>query len=209
MPPQTSVQLHGPILINSVMGATRLANAAADAALEGGEKELNTGNRYRPEGSGSDRPSREISHLQRREIQAPIAACLIRGFARVMGLDKALEAATAAVQEDALMAGKAMAERHGGNSMKVLARIVREVWAQDDAMTIRILEETEENLSFDVTCCRYAELYEKTEMKELGFCLSCSRDEPFTKGFNPRMRLLRTQTIMQGASFCDFRFVFE
>jgi hypothetical protein len=52
-------------------------------------------------------------------------------------------------------------------------------------------------------------MYEREGMKELGFCLSCSRDEPFTKGFNPRMKLLRTRTIMEGASHCDFRFVLE
>ncbi len=166
-------------------------------------------NQHHPEGQGTDQHTLEISHLKRREIQAPIAACLIRGFARVMGHDKAVEAATAAVQADAMMAGRIMAEKYGGNTMKELGRVVREIWAEDDAMTIHVLEETEHNLSFDVTRCRYAELYEKAEMKELGFCLSCCRDEPFTKGFNPRMRLLRTQTIMQGASLCDFRFVLE
>lgn len=166
-------------------------------------------NQHHPEGQGTDRRTLEISHLKRREIQAPIAACLIRGFARVMGQDKAVEIATAAVQADAMMAGRVMAEEHGGNTMKELGRVVREIWVEDDAMTIHVLEETEQNFSFDVTRCRYAELYEKAEMKELGFCLSCCRDEPFTRGFNPRMRLLRTQTIMQGASLCDFRFVLE
>lgn len=34
---------------------------------------------------------------------------------------------------------------------------------------------------------------------------SCSRDEPFTQGFNPDIRFARTQTIMQGAVMCDFR----
>ena len=166
-------------------------------------------NQHHPEGQGTDQHTLEISHLMRREIQAPIAACLIRGFARVMGQDKALEAATTAVQADAMIAGKIMAEKYGGNTMKELGRVIREIWAEDDAMTIHVLEETEQTLSFDVTRCRYAELYEKAEMKDLGFCLSCCRDEPFTKGFNPRMKLLRTQTIMQGSSLCDFRFVLE
>jgi hypothetical protein len=164
---------------------------------------------HHPESQRTDQQTLEISHLKRREVQAPIAACLIRGFARAMGQDKAVEAATAAVQADAMMAGRIMAEKYGGNTMKELGRVVRNTWAEDDAMTIHILEETEQNLSFDVTHCRYAELYEKAEMKDLGFCLSCCRDEPFTKGFNPRMRLLRTQTIMQGASLCDFRFVLD
>jgi len=170
---------------------------------------MNRENQHHLQSSDTDEPTFEVSHLQRREIQAPIAACLIRGFAKVMGHDKALEVATAAVQADAMMAGKMMTEKYGGNSIKVLGRVVREVWAEDDAMTIHILEETEQNLSFDVTRCRYAELYEKANMKELGSCLSCGRDEPFTKGFNPRMKLLRSQTIMQGSSRCDFRFVLE
>ena len=42
-----------------------------------------------------------INHLQRREIQAPIAACLIHGFAEALGQAKALEIATAAIREDA------------------------------------------------------------------------------------------------------------
>ena len=176
---------------------------------EGEKGEMDRENQHHPEDQGSDQQTLEISHLKRREVQAPIAACLIRGFAKVMGQDKAEEIATAAVQADAMMAGKIMAEKYGGNTMKELGRVVREIWAEDDAMTIHFLEETEQNLSFDVTRCRYAELYEKAEMKELGFCLSCCRDETFTKGFNPRMKLLRTQTIMQGSSLCDFRFVLE
>ncbi len=172
-------------------------------------KEMNRQNQRHSEPSGTDQPMVEITHLQRREIQAPVAACLIRGFAGVMGEDKAMEIATAAVQADAVAAGKIMAEKYGGNSMKELSRVVREEWAENDAMTIHFLEETERKFSFDVTRCRYAELYKKMEMKELGFCLSCSRDEPFTKGFNPRMKLLRSQTIMRGSSLCDFRFVLD
>ena len=166
-------------------------------------------NQHHPESQGTDQPTFEISHLKRREIQAPVAAFLIREFASVIGQDKAVEVATAAVQADAMMAGRIVAEKYGGNTIKELGRVVREIWAEDDAITIHVLEETEQIFSFDVTRCRYAELYEKAEMKELGFCLSCCRDEAFTKGFNPRIRFLRTQTIMQGASLCDFRFVLE
>jgi len=170
---------------------------------------MNRENQHPPEDQGTDQQPLKISHLKRREIQAPIAACLIRGFARVTGQDKALEVATAAVQADAMMAGKIIAEKYGGNTMKEMGRVVREMWAEDDAMTIHFLEETGQNLSFYVTRCGYAEFYEKAEMKELGFCLSCCRDEAFAKGLNSQMKLLRTQTIMQGSSHCDFRFVLE
>jgi hypothetical protein len=160
-------------------------------------------------GLDTNEPSARPSHLQCREIQAPVAACLIRAFASVMGFDEALEVATAAVQAEALITGRNMAEQYGGNGTAALAWVVREIWAENGAMTILFLQEAESNLSFDVTRCRYAESYEKMGMKELGFCLSCSRDEPFARGFNPRLKLLRTQTIMQGAPFCDFRFTLE
>jgi hypothetical protein len=150
-----------------------------------------------------------VSHLLRREIQAPIAAALIREFGRTLGTDRAMEIAAAAVSSDAEAAGREAAARQGGGSLAGLERLVREVWSAGDAMTVRFLEGTERRLSFDVTRCAYADLYDRLGMRELGFCLSCSRDEPFARGFNPRLRLVRTQTIMQGASSCDFRFSFE
>jgi hypothetical protein len=108
-----------------------------------------------------------------------------------------------------MMAGKRIAEKYGGNNMRELGRVVREIWAEDNAITVNFLEETQQNLSFDVTRCRYAELYEKAGMQELGVCLSCCRDEAFARGFNSQIKLLRTQTIMQGTSHCDFRFILE
>ena len=41
---------------------------------------------------------------------------------------------------------------------------------------------------------------------ELAFLLVCSSDFPFVEGFGADMRLARTQTIMQGATHCDFRY---
>jgi hypothetical protein len=57
--------------------------------------------------------------------------------------------------------------------------------------------------------CRYAGLYEEMGIKDLGFCLSCCRDEAFARGFNPLIKLVRTQTIMEGGPVCDFRFEME
>jgi len=147
-----------------------------------------------------------ISHLLRREIQAPIAAGLIRAYAAALGRERALEIAGEAVRADAAAAGREAAERMGGGTLAGLERLVREVWGAEEAMAVRFLEITAKTLCFEVTRCRYAELYERLGMRDLGYCLSCSRDEHFARAFNPRLALQRTQTIMQGASTCDFRF---
>jgi hypothetical protein len=170
---------------------------------------MNWKDRFSSECQAPSRHPGGLSLFRRWEIQAPLAARLIREFAGALGLDRALELATAAIQADAALAGRAMAQRYGGYTMMDLARVVKEVWAEDDAVTLRLLEESEARLRFDVTHCRYVELYERLGMKELGFCLSCSRDEAFARGFNPRIRLARSQTIMQGAPFCDFHFTLE
>ena len=99
-----------------------------------------------------------------------------------------------------------MADLYGDNSLKTLARVVREIWAAGDALAVRFIEETDQRLYFDVTRCRYAEMYAKLGMRDLGFSLSCCRDGSFGEGFNPKVRLERTRTIMEGAGFCDFRY---
>ncbi len=49
-------------------------------------------------------------------------------------------------------------------------------------------------------------MYRDLGMANLGFALSCARDFALVEGFNPNIKLERTQTIMQGADHCDFRF---
>jgi fumarate reductase iron-sulfur subunit len=147
-----------------------------------------------------------ITHLKLREIQAPLASSLIEGFAGEIGHEKAKEIAEKVIREDAMASGKALALQYGGNSLAELSKIVKEVWAKDGALKIKMIKETDNLLFFNVTYCGYARIYEKMGIKEMGSLLSCIRDFSFVKGFNPQIELKRTQTIMEGAKYCDFRF---
>ncbi len=69
-----------------------------------------------------------------------------------------------------------------------------------------MVELSEESFAFDVTRCRYAEMYRSLGMEDLGATLSCNRDGALIEGFNPNVEFTRTQTIMGGADRCDFRF---
>lgn len=57
-----------------------------------------------------------------------------------------------------------------------------------------------------MTRCAYAEFYKALGEPELGFLLVCTADFATADGFGADVRLTRTQTIMQGASHCDFRY---
>jgi len=148
----------------------------------------------------------EISHLQVREMQAPLVSALLKGFIEEIGQDKTFEIASKVIKEDAILSGKRLAEAYSGNSLEVMLRIVQEVWAKDETMKIENISIDENSLSFDVTRCGYAELYQKLGIQNLGNLMSCSRDFPFMDGFNPRIKLNRTKTIMEGHAICDFRY---
>ena len=75
-------------------------------------------------------------------------------------------------------------------------------------MEYKGVKETPDVLELNVTECRYAEFYKKIGAPELGFLLICSADTDFfhAEGFGANVRLTVTQTIMQGASHCEFRY---
>lgn len=146
---------------------------------------------------------KKISHLEKREIQAPLVAALLRGFAREYG-EEALESAEKTIQKDAAQAGKDLADEYGGNSFEKLLEIAKEVWAADGTMELKNIQLEKDTLSFEVTRCGYADLYAELGIKDLGTLLSCCRDYAFLDGFNPDIELVRTKTIMEGDDACNF-----
>ncbi len=160
----------------------------------------------------SDEPSIQtvdaVSQLIKREIQSPLAVCLIKEFAEHLGIEKAVSIATEAIKKDAKKIGKTMAQQYG-NTIDDLFRIVNEVWSAGDAIEFEVLKKTDTTLRFNVSRCRYVELYDKLGLRDLGFCLSCSRDVAFIEGFNPKMKFERQQTLMEGDSLCDLSFILE
>jgi hypothetical protein len=79
-------------------------------------------------------------------------------------------------------------------------------WARGDALDYRVRAQSQDIYEVDVTGCRYAQFYKELGEPELGFLLACGQDFSFTEGLGSGIMLTRTQTIMQGASHCDFRY---
>jgi len=113
-----------------------------------------------------------VSHLKRREIQAPIVSKIINGFIEQLGYERALKIISKVIEKDAIDSGNYLAERFKGSSMSELAKVVREIWCDEGAMVIDVLKENKDEFHFNVTTCLYAEVYKKLEVPELGKCLS-------------------------------------
>ena len=147
----------------------------------------------------------EIGVLKRREIEARILAPMIDAFAAEFGRERVVEIARRVIAEIARRQGRALAEQMGGNGVSHFAQS-KENWVKGDALAMDVLQVGESAYDFNVTRCRYAEMYRALGIPELGTVLSCGRDAALGEGFNAALVLTRTQTIMEGAPVCDFRY---
>jgi hypothetical protein len=150
----------------------------------------------------------KISILTRREIEARIAGPLIKAFMEEFGQDKVLKIVSRLIKSVARESGTELAQRMGNNSIGDFAKGLS-AWKAGGALEMEDLELTRSRYNFDVTRCRFADMYKELGMEDLGFVLSCSRDFDLVEGFNPRMKLFRSKTIMEGHDRCDFRITLE
>lgn len=155
-----------------------------------------------------DTQSPGLSRLGKRIVEAQAIAPFFRAVAEKLGWEEALAALTAVNEEEAFRRGVDTAERLGGNGIDELAHDV-DGWGVGGTWEMEVLERTPSTYSFDVTRCPYHEQYRELGLEKLGVALSCCRDHPFARGFNPRLRLVRTRTLMEGADRCDFRYTLD
>ncbi len=147
----------------------------------------------------------DVGVLTRREIEARIVAPLIDRLGEEFGRERVVELAREVVVGVAQSQGREMASALGGNDLGVFADSMAN-WTKGGALEIEVVEQTGDTFAFNVTRCRYAEMYRALGIPELGALFSCDRDGTMVEGFNPDIGFERTQTIMGGASHCDFRY---
>ena len=144
--------------------------------------------------------------IERRKIEAEMIKNIYDVLKESHGKEVAIETIDAAVSKAAVDFGDEHRKKLGRDpNLKDMADILSN-WTANAALEIDILKEEAEQLDFNVTKCRYAEMYHEMGLGEIGHVLSCNRDGKFCTGYNSKMELKRTQTIMQGASHCDFRY---
>lgn len=153
----------------------------------------------------SDDLNARIGVLTRREVEARILAPLVDTLADEFGREAVLRVLEKTVIDIARQQGAALVQQMGDDSLAAFADSLK-FWTQDDALAIEILNQDEDQFAFNVTRCRYAELYQALGVPELGVLFSCNRDEALIEGFCTNVTLTRTQTIMEGAPYCDFRY---
>jgi hypothetical protein len=148
----------------------------------------------------------DLPILEQRRIEANIIKPIYEEMKAEIGDEKARKIIAAAITKNAIEQGSAYARTEGGDTSLESFHALLPQWKANGALEVDMLEETETSVNYNVTRCQYAEMYKEMGLAEIGHLLSCGRDGTFCKGYDPRISLIRTQTIMQGASHCDFRY---
>lgn len=147
----------------------------------------------------------EIGVLRRREIEARILGPMIEALGKEFGRERVIEIVRETIIGVARKQGAELAAARGDASLAAFSSAT-DGWRTAGALELDVLEKNDERYSFNVTRCKYAEMYAALGMAELGAVFSCNRDFSLVEGFNPQIELAREQTIMQGAPCCTFRY---
>ncbi|MHA6644393.1 L-2-amino-thiazoline-4-carboxylic acid hydrolase [Mesorhizobium sp. A623] len=151
----------------------------------------------------------EIGILARRRIEAGIIAPIYEEMRARICEEMAQSILDQAIRKAAIAAGKSFADKTpGGTNLRTFQEL-QALWTQDDALVIEIVKATDTEFDYNVLRCRYPETYREMGLGHIGHLLSCNRDGVFCAGYNPNIKLERTQTLMEGASHCNFRYRLE
>ncbi len=147
-----------------------------------------------------------VSVIERAKIQAQVLIPLVKALQAELG-----EARANAIVRKALgdMYRRYSEEFWRSKKEENLGQTVAsafKTYARDGALDYKVVEQSEDAFAIDVTRCRYSEFYKALGEPELGFLLVCTADFAVADGFGADVKLTRTQTIMQGAPHCDFRY---
>lgn len=150
-----------------------------------------------------------LSMIEKRRIEAEILKHVYDQLKDSHGVAVARSTIGEAVRRSALeQAARFAAQSPEGPSLQGFIDM-QPLWTAEGALEVQEVGRAENAYAFNVVRCRYSEMYKAMGLGEIGGLLSCQRDGTFCEGYDPKLKLTRTQTIMEGASHCDFRFTYE
>ncbi len=75
---------------------------------------------------------------------------------------------------------------------------------------MEIVEDTDQAFELKITECVWAAAFRDLGAAgELGFAMVCWDDYAWAESLNPKIKLVRDKTLMQGATYCNHRYIWR
>jgi hypothetical protein len=135
---------------------------------------------------------------------------IFRGLEREIGRDKFHEMLKNTIDAGVKQEMAMMAKKLGSNDMASFTKSFRDpdsIYSR--ALTFDVIEDSPKAFEVKVSECLWAKTFRDAKAEDLGYILSCYGDYASAEGFNAKMRMIRTKTLMQGHDCCNHRYVIE
>lgn len=105
---------------------------------------------------------------------------------------------------------KMSAERSGKNDFEALKKILDPDSGRfQSTLIFEATESTDKVYQLKVKECIWASPFLKAKAGDLGFAAICYGDYAWATAFNPKIEMVREQTLMQGHDICDHRYLWK
>jgi len=150
-----------------------------------------------------------IPLIQQAKIQAQVLVPLVKALQAELGEERANAIVRKALGDLYRKFGEEWWRKQGARTLGEKMASAFDTFAAGDALDYEVVKQDSDAFEVNVTGCRYAKFYNEMGAPELGFLLICGADFSMAEGYGAEVQLTRTQTIMQGASHCDFRYMLK
>ena len=134
---------------------------------------------------------------------------IVKAFAKEFGKDKVVEFLKKHDSKNMLKYGQSQAKKSRDDNFQSFISIFRNNPYYDKTLTMEIVEDTESTFEIKVTECIWATTFRRANAGEFGYAAICFGDYAWAEGFNPRIKMIRDKTLMQGHEFCNHRYVWQ
>ncbi|MSP67607.1 MAG: 2-amino-thiazoline-4-carboxylic acid hydrolase [Alphaproteobacteria bacterium] len=148
-----------------------------------------------------------VSLLDEVKLQAKVLVPVLRALRAEIGAERANRFVGDALRDWSKRLYHEIGERAGGSAREKFDAIWADVRPRiGDAVERDHLRKDAEVWDYNITSCRYADFFKALGEPELGTLLTCDIDVHIADVGGAEVEFTRTQTIMQGAPYCDFRY---
>jgi len=133
---------------------------------------------------------------------------LMKNLAEELGKDKFDALLKKAASQAAVQAAKEQAKKLGKNDLAAFMTPVKSndpFWRH--VLTFEFVEDTAKAAEIKVTECLWAKTFREANAADIGYAAVCHGDFAYAPAFNPKMKMIRTKTLMQGHDCCNHRYV--
>lgn len=135
----------------------------------------------------------------------------MESFGRQMGRDNLLEMIRKASEEGSRLSAQKAVKRLQKNDFATFKAMYKGKPDRfgEHILTVLITEESDTVIAERVTECLFAKTFRDAGAADIGYACSCHGDFAWAQAYNPKLRLIRDKTLMNGDEYCNFRRVWE